>query len=327
MPERRPLPGGARRKADRRRRAACRRRADAFRAASDHRPPHLAVAGRYRSGDRGAGLRVARAGRARASAMSAATGSPGSAPGWCRSMSPASRRPSDSASDSPLLGWAALAAPHATPNPSCSSGGALCRGAARRPCRALDARGAARNLSRPAQRGAGAGRPVAARDRRDHPRGPALWRSARLHRAVRGDGAEGGGCRARRLVRPHRRRRPRLRRRSAEIHRRRRAGDLSGRRAAAFRRLRCGAARRRRGARRHGPPRPRRAGQGLPPLPFGMALHLGDMLWGNIGTADRLDFTAIGPAVNLVSRLEGLCRPLAAACWSQARSRRRRRRR
>jgi class 3 adenylate cyclase len=50
--------------------------------------------------------------------------------------------------------------------------------------------------------------------------------------------------------------------------------------------------------------------QGLPPLPFGMALHLGDMLWGNIGTADRLDFTAIGPAVNLVSRLEGLCRPL-----------------
>jgi class 3 adenylate cyclase len=50
--------------------------------------------------------------------------------------------------------------------------------------------------------------------------------------------------------------------------------------------------------------------QGLPPLPFGMALHLGEMLWGNIGTADRLDFTAIGPAVNLVGRLEGLCKPL-----------------
>ncbi len=48
----------------------------------------------------------------------------------------------------------------------------------------------------------------------------------------------------------------------------------------------------------------------LPPLPFGAALHLGEMLWGNIGAADRLDFTAIGPAVNLVSRLEGLCRPL-----------------
>ena len=50
--------------------------------------------------------------------------------------------------------------------------------------------------------------------------------------------------------------------------------------------------------------------QQLPPLPFGAALHLGEMLWGNIGAADRLDFTAIGPAVNLVSRLEGLCRPL-----------------
>jgi adenylate cyclase len=50
--------------------------------------------------------------------------------------------------------------------------------------------------------------------------------------------------------------------------------------------------------------------QGLPPLSFGAALHLGEILWGNIGAADRLDFTAIGPAVNLVSRLEGLCRPL-----------------
>jgi class 3 adenylate cyclase len=53
-----------------------------------------------------------------------------------------------------------------------------------------------------------------------------------------------------------------------------------------------------------------RVAQGLPRLPFGMALHFGDMLWGNIGAADRLDFTAIGPAVNLVSRLEGLCKPL-----------------
>jgi len=53
--------------------------------------------------------------------------------------------------------------------------------------------------------------------------------------------------------------------------------------------------------------------EGLKPLPFGVALHLGEMLWGNIGAADRLDFTAIGPAVNLVSRLEGLCRPLDRA--------------
>ncbi len=53
-----------------------------------------------------------------------------------------------------------------------------------------------------------------------------------------------------------------------------------------------------------------RQAQSLPPLPFGAALHLGEILWGNIGAADRLDFTAIGPAVNLVSRLEGLCRSL-----------------
>ncbi|MGO1080391.1 adenylate/guanylate cyclase domain-containing protein, partial [Inquilinus sp. CA228] len=56
-----------------------------------------------------------------------------------------------------------------------------------------------------------------------------------------------------------------------------------------------------------------RQAQGRPPLPFGAALHLGEMMWGNIGAADRLDFTAIGPAVNLVSRLEGLCRPLGRA--------------
>jgi adenylate cyclase len=53
--------------------------------------------------------------------------------------------------------------------------------------------------------------------------------------------------------------------------------------------------------------------EGLSPLPFGVALHLGPMLWGNIGAADRLDFTAIGPAVNLVSRLQDLCRPLDRA--------------
>ena len=50
--------------------------------------------------------------------------------------------------------------------------------------------------------------------------------------------------------------------------------------------------------------------QSLPPLRFGAAVHLGEILWGNVGAVDRLDFTAIGPAVNLVSRLEGLCRPL-----------------
>lgn len=49
---------------------------------------------------------------------------------------------------------------------------------------------------------------------------------------------------------------------------------------------------------------------GLPPLPFGVALHLGAVMYGNIGAPDRLDFTAIGPAVNLTSRIEELCRKL-----------------
>jgi adenylate cyclase len=37
---------------------------------------------------------------------------------------------------------------------------------------------------------------------------------------------------------------------------------------------------------------------------FGVALHIGDILFGNIGGMSRLDFTCIGPAVNLAARLE-----------------------
>jgi adenylate cyclase len=47
-----------------------------------------------------------------------------------------------------------------------------------------------------------------------------------------------------------------------------------------------------------------------PALRQGMALHLGEVLYGNIGSAGRLDFTAIGPAVNLTARLETLARDL-----------------
>ena len=36
----------------------------------------------------------------------------------------------------------------------------------------------------------------------------------------------------------------------------------------------------------------------------GLALHIGELLYGNIGAANRLDFTCIGPAVNLAARLE-----------------------
>ncbi len=39
-------------------------------------------------------------------------------------------------------------------------------------------------------------------------------------------------------------------------------------------------------------------------LRFGLALHIGELLWGNIGGGNRLDFTSIGPSINLAARLE-----------------------
>jgi len=47
-----------------------------------------------------------------------------------------------------------------------------------------------------------------------------------------------------------------------------------------------------------------------PAMELDIALHLGDVLYGNVGAGDRLDFTVIGPAVNEASRIEALCTPL-----------------
>lgn len=51
----------------------------------------------------------------------------------------------------------------------------------------------------------------------------------------------------------------------------------------------------------------RRAAAGEPAVRFGLALHIGEVLFGNIGASSRLDFTVIGPAVNHAARLEKLC--------------------
>ena len=49
---------------------------------------------------------------------------------------------------------------------------------------------------------------------------------------------------------------------------------------------------------------------GKPAVAVDLALHLGEVLYGNIGAVDRLDFTVIGPAVNEAARIEALCEPL-----------------
>ena len=46
---------------------------------------------------------------------------------------------------------------------------------------------------------------------------------------------------------------------------------------------------------------------GLDAVSHGTALHLGEVSFGNVGSSTRLDFTVVGPAVNLVHRLERLC--------------------
>jgi adenylate cyclase len=52
------------------------------------------------------------------------------------------------------------------------------------------------------------------------------------------------------------------------------------------------------------------ADDGTPPIRFGLALHIGDVVYGNIGVPRRLDFTVIGPAANAAARLESMCKPL-----------------
>jgi len=54
----------------------------------------------------------------------------------------------------------------------------------------------------------------------------------------------------------------------------------------------------------------RRIAQDQAATRVGIGLHHGDVMYGNIGAPGRLDFTVIGPAVNLAARVEALCRGL-----------------
>lgn len=56
-----------------------------------------------------------------------------------------------------------------------------------------------------------------------------------------------------------------------------------------------------------GPLNEQRKTAGLPTTGFTLGLHAGDVLYGNIGGKNRLDFTVIGPAVNQTSRMQGMC--------------------
>ena len=49
---------------------------------------------------------------------------------------------------------------------------------------------------------------------------------------------------------------------------------------------------------------PDRIAAGLAEIRYGLALHLGEVTYGNIGAPNRLDFTVIGPAVNHATRIE-----------------------
>ena len=53
-----------------------------------------------------------------------------------------------------------------------------------------------------------------------------------------------------------------------------------------------------------------RSPENKPMIDGGIALHFGDVIYGNVGGQKRLDFTVIGPAVNLAARIESLTRAL-----------------
>lgn len=62
----------------------------------------------------------------------------------------------------------------------------------------------------------------------------------------------------------------------------------------------------------------RRAAAGRPVTDTHVALHVGDLLYGNVGSPRRLDFTVLGPAVNEAARIEALCGSLERSVIASA---------
>ncbi len=54
----------------------------------------------------------------------------------------------------------------------------------------------------------------------------------------------------------------------------------------------------------------RREGRGESQLHFGLALHVGDVMYGNLGVPQRMQFTVIGAAANEAARLASMCKDL-----------------
>ena len=54
----------------------------------------------------------------------------------------------------------------------------------------------------------------------------------------------------------------------------------------------------------------RRRRHGEPEIKFGVGLNVGEVIYGNVGAPDRLDFTVMGPVVNRTARLESLTKTL-----------------
>ncbi|OUR76422.1 hypothetical protein A9Q83_14725 [Alphaproteobacteria bacterium 46_93_T64] len=55
----------------------------------------------------------------------------------------------------------------------------------------------------------------------------------------------------------------------------------------------------------------KRESENKPTMGLDVALHIGEVMYGNVGSANRLDFTVVGAAVNEVSRMESLCDALS----------------